>query len=189
MSRFYSNKRTEEQIREAINALEINELENYVSERVQTPKFEPKIENIVEDKVEQKNILPTKKEIKIENNLLQNLEFISVVKEEPEIMSEEDFFKIVGVKNKKLTSTARRYQRSLYGHYMCAKKENDEGYINDIFMKAKMFKENLDEVEKLMMNKSFMNAWVENVGHISPLEDLKENGRMMKVNIVKSYMK
>ena len=188
MSRFYSNKRTEEEIREAINALEINELENYVSERVQPKKIEPIIEAKVEPKIEQK-IAPAKKEIKIENNLFKNLEFISVVKDEPEIMSEEDFFKIVGVKNRKLTSTARRYQRSLYGHYMCAKKENDEGYINDVLMKAKMFKENLDEVEKLMMNKSFMNAWVENVGHVSPLEDLKENGRMIKVNIVKSYMK
>lgn len=174
MARFNNNVNTEEKIREAINALDLNELETYVSEKVEQPKLEAQIVPQIERK---------------EINFIKNAQFISIVKEtEPEFMSEAEFFDLVGVRNNRLSSSARRYQRSLYSHYMRAKREKDEGYKNDVLAKAKILKENIETTKELMKNEAFMLEWESNIGKVSPVEDLKEHGRMMKINIIKSFI-
>ena len=72
MARFNNGNKTEEQIREAINALDINAFEDYVSEIIEKPNFE----NLTIEKEEHKQA-PTK-----EISFLKNAEFISIAIQE-----------------------------------------------------------------------------------------------------------
>ena len=165
---------TNEKLAEAISAVEINNLDNYISEVLEQANFE--------------HLVMPKEEKKEEHSFLKNAEFISVVEKKEELLSEEEFFNLVGVHNRRLSPSAGRYQHSLYSHYMRAKREKDEGYRQDVLMKAKILKENIEEAERLMKNEAFMREWELNVGKISPIRELQENGRMRRLNIIKSYI-
>ena len=80
------------------------------------------------------------------------LEFISVNKNNNNRISEEEFFEIVGVTKKGISKRSGKYQEELYGLYLSAKSENDEGFIKDIFDKAIVFKNNLNYVKMLIQN-------------------------------------
>ena len=151
----------EEKLNAAISAVEINNIENYVSEMLEQTSFEHLVQP---------------KETHRSNDFFKNAEFISV--NEEVILTEEEFFNIVDVRNRRLSSSAGRYQKSLYCHYMQARKERDEGYRRDVLLKARNLRDNLREAEELMQNEAFMNEWRNSVGRISPIRDLKENGRM-----------
>ena len=125
--------------------------------------------------------------VDVEDEIIKNAEFISIEKEES-FISEEEFFNIIDAKNQRLTSKSKRYQRSLYSHYMRAKREKDNGYRNDVLKKAEILRNNIETVLYLMQNEDFMTEWKNQVGEISPLEELKENGRMRRINIVRSYI-
>ena len=89
-----------------------------------------------------------------------NLEFISVNKDfaapYSKILSEKEFFKIVGLTKNGLSKRSGKYQESLFSNYLEAKDEQDNGYINDIFNKAVVFQNNLNYVKALMKKPSFM---------------------------------
>ena len=166
-----SSFKVEEKLNAAISAIELNNMENYIADVLEQSSFEHLIKP---------------KETPKAKDILKNAEFISV--NEEVILTEEEFFNIVDVKNRRISSNAGRYQRSLYSHYMQSKREKDEGYRRDVLLKARTLRNNLKEVEELMRNEAFMNEWRNSVGKISPLRDLKENGRMRKINIVRSYI-
>ena len=166
--------KTNEKLNEAVNAIEINDMENYISEVLEQTNFE--------------HLVMPKEEKKEAHSFLKNADFISVVEKKEELLTEEEFFNLVGVHNKRLSSHAGRYQQSLYSHYMRAKREKDDGYRKDVLMKAQILKENIKEAEMLMQNEAFMREWALNVGRISPIRDLQENGRMRRINIVRSYI-
>ena len=99
-------------------------------------------------------------------------------------LTEEEFFKIVGATKKGISKRSGRYQENLYGHYLQAKKENDFGYLSDVFSKAVIFKNNVSYVQTLMKKEAFMKEWRKNFGHQSPLSFLKNTGSLKQVNIV-----
>lgn len=117
-----------------------------------------------------------------ENTERINYDFISVRKE----ISEEEFFRIVNSDGKRCRPSAGLYQQSLFGRYLEAKKEEDFGYIHDIFEKAIEFKNNMEKIKKLKKNKAFMREWRNNVGKTSPEFELKNSGSMRKINIIEN---
>lgn len=173
MKRSVNRQKVDEALLQAVSAIEINNLENYISESLEQVNFE-------------KLVLPAEKRDNV--SFVKNAEFISVMENDLEVLSEEEFFDLVGVCNKRLSSRSGRYQRSLYSHYMRAKREKDEGYRMDILLKAKILKENIQAARLLMNNELFMREWSRTVGTITPVRDLQENGRMRRINIVRSYV-
>ena len=68
-----------------------------------------------------------------EANGLENAEFISIDEDSlapyASMISEKEFFKIVGANKKSIYKRSGKYQESLYSNYLEAKKELDEGYM------------------------------------------------------------
>lgn len=101
------------------------------------------------------------------------------------ILEKERFLKIVGATKKGISKRSGKYQESLYGYYLCALKENDEGFLSDILNKAVIFENNLNFVKALMRSKSFMKVWRKNFGKESPLHIFKNTGNLRKINMVR----
>ena len=117
-------------------------------------------------------------------------EFVSVEKNsfKPyiKLITEEEFFKIVGATKHGLSKKSGIYQEKLYGHYLEALNNADEGYISDIFSKAIEFQTNLNYVKSLQKNSAFKAEWAKNFGNTSPVEVFKTDGSLRLVNIIKS---
>ncbi len=118
----------------------------------------------------------------------RNIEFISVNNEinTPyyNLMSEKEFFKVVGYSHNKLSQRCGFYQKSLFGHYLQAKAQHDNGYISDVLKKAIVLRNNIYYVKELMNNELFMKKWHRNYGRKSPLSVLKHSGNMTLINII-----
>ena len=117
------------------------------------------------------------------------IEFISVdndaVPPYSTILSEKEFFNIVGVVKRGISKKSGKYQESLYSYYLQAKKEKDIGYISDILNKAVIFRNNLNYIKTLQNKKAFMKEWRKNFGKISPAEHFKNTGSLRMINIIK----
>ena len=138
------------------------------------------------DIISEKKLTNEVKTEQIYNNVkLPGLEFISL---NSNLISEKEFFKIIDADKKGVHKKAGKYQESLYWHYISAKKEKDSGYLNDVLKKGITLQKNIEEVEGLIQNRSFMKEWHKNMGKISPLKVLKESGRMKKIYIIKSLI-
>lgn len=126
------------------------------------------------------------------NKVSGNLEFISVNKcsfsPYSTSLSENEFFEIVEASNNKLSRNSGTYQAYLFGLYLQAKKENDEGFISDVFNKAIVFRNNLNYIKKLSENSLFMKEWHKNFGRISPVRLFKKEGSLRKINIINGIM-
>lgn len=99
---------------------------------------------------------------------------------------ESEFLNIVEANKKHSYKRAGLYQQSLFGRYLEAKKEKDDGYIHDIFEKAVCLRNNLNEIKKLMEVKAFRKEWRKNFGKITPESILKRTGSMRLINTIKN---
>ena len=121
--------------------------------------------------------------------IVKNAGFISVRKEalKPyiKVMTEEEFYEIVGATSNELSKQSGRYQEYLYGHYLEALELNDEGYIADVLKSAAEFKKNISYIKSLMNDKSFVTEWRKDFGSKSAIEIFISKGDMKIVNIVK----
>lgn len=170
------------------NMNEINSVEKIVSNM------------FIENDFNQMNNLINKKDKDINNKFLfpnvtgsENAGFVSVKKSAlnpyTNIITEEEFFKIVGKTKKGLSSKSGRYQEHLYSHYVEAVKMKDTGYISDILNMAVEFKTNLGYIKSLIKDKAFANEWRKDFGTESAIEIFKRKGNMRIVNIVKERAK
>lgn len=150
---------------------EIADVEQYISQIVETKEFY-QFEKI-------KNYTENNSSIVEENT--NSYEFVSV---NTETITKEEFFEIVESNEKRNFATAGLYQQSLFGRYLEAVKENDQGYIQDIFEKAVDFRDNMERIKQLRKNSNFMKEWRQNVGRTSPESELKRTGSMRKINII-----
>lgn len=118
-----------------------------------------------------------------------NLEFISVNSNSmapfANIINENDFLKIVGATKKGISKRSGRYQESLYGYYLRALNESDEGFLSDVLNKAVIFDNNLKYVKSLMKNKIFMKEWRRNFRKETPVNIFKNNGNLKSINMIK----
>lgn len=174
-----------------ISLNEVNTVESYISQI------------LIEDNFNKLNYLQNRKSQNECSTYLQpslriqsdngNLEFISVDMNAfapySTIMSEQEFFRIVGVTKKGISARSGKYQESLYSFYLEALKEEDEGFISDILNKAVVFENNLNYVKRLAKNKSFMKEWRKNFGNESPINMFKNSGSLRKINIINDRTK
>lgn len=114
------------------------------------------------------------------------LEFISVNKNHifKNSLTEKELFQILGVTKNGISKRSGKYQEYLYGLYLRALKENDKEFINNVFNKAIVFKNNLNYVKMLSKRSTFMKLWRKNFGNISPLKLFKETGDLDKINFI-----
>ncbi len=179
-------KTLQQNIEESLN--EINIVENYISNILTDDNFNRL--NVLQNtnNVNSKNLFkePIFQAVSATN---QNIEFISVdinsLEPYKNLISEKEFYKIVGFRNNKLSSRSGQYQESLFGHYLDAKENQDSGYISDVLNKAIVFQNNLNYVKSLMKNKRFMQEWRKDFGSLSPVVIFKQSGNLRKINIVK----
>ncbi len=119
----------------------------------------------------------------------EQIEFVSVNSNSltpfTKIISKEKFLKIVGATKKGISKRSGKYQESLYGYYLCALKENDEGYLSDILNKAVIYENNSKFIKALMRNKGFMKEWRRNFGKETPLNTFKNCGNLRKINMIR----
>lgn len=124
------------------------------------------------------------------NEKLENAEFISVdinsLAPYSSLITEREFFAIVGANSKNIYKRSGRYQESLYSNYLEAKRERDEGYIVDVLAKAIVLKNNIEYARSLSQNPKFMKEWRKDFGRITPESEVKNSGTTRKLNIVKS---
>lgn len=104
------------------------------------------------------------------------------------LISEKEFFKIVGSNGKTIYKRSGHYQESLLSNYLKAKEEQDKGYIEDVLRKAIVFEYNLTFVKVLSKNKKFMHEWRRNFGKISPMFEFKNSGNLKKINTIKNLI-
>ncbi len=174
-----------------INLAEINTVEGYISQILFEENFN-KLNNIQNRKSLQikENSFLSKFKINSESG---NIEFISLdmnsIAPYSTIMNEEKFYKIIGKTKRGLSLRSGKYQESLYGFYLKAKEEKDEGFISDVLSKAVVFENNLNYVKSLMKNRLFMKEWRKNFGKESPLKIFKESGNLRKINIINEQIK
>ena len=125
-----------------------------------------------------------------DTNLLTEAEFITLdidsMAPYTKLISEKEFFKIVGAGKNGIFKNSGLYQESLYNHYIEAKLECDAGYIEDVLSKAVILSNNIKFVKYLMQDRIFMREWRRNFGNVSPLFELKNSGSLRKINIVKN---
>ncbi len=170
------------------NLNEINIVENYISDILTNDNFNKL--NIMQNN-QNLNLGNAANEaiFKVLNEHNENIEFISVDKAlfEPykNLITEKEFYKIVGFNKNKLSARSGTYQESLFGRYLDAKESQDSGYISDILNKAIIFQNNLNYVKSLMKSKHFMKEWRKDFGNISPCTIFKQSGNLRKINIIK----
>lgn len=99
-------------------------------------------------------------------------------------ISEKEFLKIVEANIEKPHKRSGRYQRHLFSHYKKALELEDNGYIEDTLKKAIELRQNITYARVLMRNKRFMKEWRRNFANYTPIAELKDSGRMRKINII-----
>ncbi len=165
----------------------INSVENIISKILAEDSFN-KLNYLQTRKSTNENETLFKPDFKVLKNG-KDIEFVSIntnsLAPYAKIISENEFYKIIGVTKKGLSKRSGRYQESLYGHYNQAVKEKDEGYISDILTKAVVFNNNLNYVKSLTKNKKFMKEWRRNLGKESPVSIFKNSGNLRTINIIK----
>lgn len=105
-----------------------------------------------------------------------------------ELITEKEFFRIVGSNGKTIYKRSGHYQEHLFCNYMKAKEEQDKGYIEDVLRKAIVFDYNSKYVKSLSENKKFMREWKKNFGKCSPLFEFKNSGSLKKINTIKNII-
>ena len=124
-----------------------------------------------------------------EENGLENAEFISIdidsLAPYASMISEKEFFKIVGANEKNIYKRSGKYQESLYSNYLEAKKELDKGYMVDVLAKAMTLRNNIEYAQSLTKDAKFMREWRRNFGNESPVSNIKKTGSLRRINIVK----
>lgn len=160
-------------------------------------EFDTKIENYVENYVckileaenfNGLNYLRARKSTN--NNIIRSgdYEFISVDTSAfapySTNISEKEFLKIVEANIEEPHKRSGRYQRHLFSNYKRAVELEDNGYIEDTLKKAIELKQNMTYAKVLMKNKRFMKEWRRNFANYTPLAELKDSGRMRKINII-----
>lgn len=187
MSKKKSNKELLVNENIALNINELNNMEDYISKILSEESFN-RINILQNNENIRTNNLSS---INLDNNnaLNTNYEFISIdfdsLSPYKNLISENEFFKIVQFKNGKISNSTGLYQESLYGHYIEAKENQDEGYISDVLNKAVIFQNNLNYVKTLTKDTSFMEEWKKDFGQLSPINDFKHSGSLRKINIIK----
>ncbi len=174
-----------DKIEAALN--EINTVEDYISNILHEENFTKldiiNTQSVTLDKAKNNTAF---QEI---NSNCENMEFISVdlnsLSPYKELITEKEFYKIVGFVNNKLSSRSGLYQENLFGHYLDAKENQDSGYIYDVLNKAIVFQNNLNYVKSLMKNKLFMAEWRKDFGKISPAVVFKHDGNLRRINIIR----
>ncbi len=174
-----------------ISSTEISNVENYISQILFEDNFN-KLNNLQNRKSINANdkVLESKFKIESDNG---NIEFISIdmnsLAPYSKIMSEEEFYKIIGKTKRGLSKKSGKYQESLYSYYLEAISEKDDGFISDVLSKAVVFENNLNYVKMLMKKKAFMKEWRRNFGKESPIKIFKDSGSLRKINIINEYSK
>lgn len=170
-----------------VNLNEINSVEKIISNILIENDFNKLNENV------NKKTKNANNKFLYPNSIKENKEFVSIKKAElrpyATIMTEEDFYKIVGAEKRGLSKKSGIYQEYLYSHYIEAVEQNDEGYICDILNRALEFKTNLAYIKELMKNKTFADEWRKDFGSESAVELFKRKGSIRLVNIVKERAK
>lgn len=159
-----------ESIAKSIN--EITNIESFISKIVNDDGFN------------KYNWLTQRRSENINSNQVNSYNFISSTV----IITENEFYKIVGANRNKIFKNSGYYQKKLYSNYKQAQKEADSGYIADIFYKAETLRNNINIANRLMRNKRFKEEWQKNFGEITPSRLLKETGSMRQINTVKSIV-
>ncbi len=168
----------------SIDFNEVNAVENIISKILDEDNFN-KLNNLQNN--QNSSYFNINSGLKIvENN--ENIEFIAVDKDNiapySQIISEKEFFKIVGRTKKGLSKRSGKYQESLYEFYIKAVQEADNGFISDVLNKAVIFNNNLNYVKSLTKNKKFMSEWRKNFGKETPVNIFKNSGNLRKINII-----
>lgn len=168
---------------EEIGLNEVNTVENFISEMLLDDNFYRLNSMIKTEETETYSYFKP----------VENMDFISINQDAlapySNTISEQEFFRIVGVKKTGFSKRSGKYQESLYSHYIQAVAENDTGYISDILNKAMIFENNLNYVKTLMKNRNFMKEWRRNFGKESPLNVFKHSGELRKINIINELRK
>lgn len=103
-----------------------------------------------------------------------------------ELISEREFFSIVGYKNGRVSLRSGYYQKKLLSNYFQAKKEKDFGYIRDVLEKAIMLDNYIKYGKVISKNRKFMKEWKRNITEFSPLETIKNSGNIRKINVIRN---
>ena len=104
------------------------------------------------------------------------------------LITEREFFRIVGASPNRIYKNSGLYQEKLYGRYLEAKSLEDKGYIEDILRMAIVLDNNIKFVKTLMADKRFMKEWRRNYGSINPLFELKNTGKLKKINRIQNII-
>lgn len=156
-----------------------------------------KIENYVEDYVckileaENFNSLNYLRARKSENkNVIRSgdMTFLSVDNDAfapySTTITEKEFLRIVEANINQPHKRSGRYQQHLFSNYKHALELEDNGYIEDTLRRAIELKQNITYAKVLMKNKKFMKEWRRNFANYTPIAELKDSGRMRKINII-----
>ena len=104
------------------------------------------------------------------------------------LITEREFFKIVGASPNRIYKNSGLYQEKLYGKYLEAKSLEDKGYIEDVLRMAIVLENNIKFVKTLMSDRRFMREWRKNYGSLSPLFELKNTGKLKKINRIQNII-
>ena len=103
-------------------------------------------------------------------------------------ITESEFFRIVGANKDRIYKNSGAYQERLYANYLQALREQDLGYLQDVFEKAVKLRDNIITAKSLMLNSRFRKEWRRNFGNVTPVSILRETGSMRQINIICSYI-
>lgn len=127
-----------------------------------------------------------------ETNTVHQAEFITIdidsLAPYSTLITEKEFYRIVGATKKSIGKRSGLYQEKLYARYKEAKAEEDKGYIEDVLRKAIVLENNFKFVKCLMADKRFMKEWRKCYGKQNPLFELKNSGSLRKINFVKNLI-
>lgn len=104
------------------------------------------------------------------------------------LITEKEFFRIVGASPNRIYKNSGLYQEKLYGRYLEAKSLEDKGYIEDVLRMAIVLENNIKFVKTLMADRRFMKEWRKNYGSLSPLFELKNTGKLKKINRIQNII-
>lgn len=163
---------------------EVNSLERYIGNILENENF-----NSLNYLQVKRN---TNNRLNVNNRIINNAEFITIdidaLAPYSTLITEKEFFRIVGANSKGIYKTSGLYQERLYGKYLEAKLLEDNGYIEDVLRKTIVFNNNVKFVKCLMENKRFMKEWRKNYGNLNPLFELKNTGKLKKINKIQNII-
>ena len=163
-------------------------IEKYISEILNNQNFDSL--NFLRMRESERTKSVIEEQIINKTEELETAEFISIdidaIAPYSSLITEKEFFKIVGANGKTIYKRSGKYQESLYSNYLEAKKEKDEGYLVDVLAKAIVLKNNIEYAKTLTKNSKFMKEWRKDFGRITPENEVKNSGTIKRINIIKS---